>query len=452
MPSLNSPIANSNFSLPPLRLGIAGLGTVGMGVISLLKDNNKLISTRCGRDIIITAVSARDVAKNRGLDLSSIRFEADPQALVKADDVDVILELIGGSEGTAKELVDSAIIAGKPVVTANKALLAHHGATLSKLAAMHNSSVAFEAAVAGGIPLIKTLREGLGANAYTRVEGILNGTCNYILTTMERTGSDFEQTLKVAQELGYAEADPSFDVDGMDTAHKLAIISALAFGTTPNMKNIYVEGIRDISLQDINFAKELGYRIKLLGITALNQTGIEQRVHPCMVPLTSPLATVDDAFNAVSIEGNYVGRVFLEGRGAGAKATASAVVADVMDIARLGSMPALFPANSALMHGAEVETQLPEVLFSSMDKVESGYYLRLGVLDRSGVLSKVAGAFAKANISVRSLIQHAHKPGEPVQIVLITHKTNEAAMREALETITGLEPVISKPKMIRIEE
>ena len=358
----------------PLSIGIAGLGTVGGGVLTMLRQNADLIAARAGRAIAVTAVSARDRTRDRGMDLSGLRWYDDPVALAGDANVDVVVEVIGGSEGPAKALVEAAIAAGKQVVTANKALLAVHGAGLAAAAEKAGVILAFEAAVAGGIPAIKALREGLAGNRINRVAGILNGTCNYILTVMRERGREFAEVLADAQKLGYAETDPAFDVDGIDAAHKLAILAALAFGRPVDFGSVYVEGIRRISALDIAFASELGYRIKLLGIARATEGGIETRVHPCMVPQTAPIARVDGVFNAVVAEGDFVGRVMLEGRGAGAGPTGSAVVADLIDIARGRATPVWGAASGALSAAPSVP----------MSAHVGAYYLRLMVVDRQG--------------------------------------------------------------------
>ena len=424
-----------------LRIGIAGLGTVGGGTLSILTKHTKLLKERTGLDIVITGLSARDKSKNRGVDVSHIRWYDNPVAMATASDIDVVVELIGGSEGVARELVEKSLQAGKSVVTANKALIAHHGVALAALAEKSNVVLAFEAAVAGGIPIIKALRDGLAANRFSRIIGILNGTCNYILTSMWESKRSFEVVLKEAQEKGYAEAEPSFDVDGIDTAHKLAILTSLAYGTAPSINDVYVEGIRRVSLRDMEFAAELGYSIKLLGITSHTENGIEQRVHPCMVRTDSPLGTVHGVFNAIVTEGDSVGRVLFEGRGAGAGPTASSVVADIMDIARgVAYKPFTLPVASLL--------SLP---FSPMDNLHCSYYLRLSVIDKPGVLSEVTAIFKKEQISLRSFLQHSHKPGEPVNLVMTTHDTQESAMLRAIAMIASLENVKETPYMIRIE-
>jgi homoserine dehydrogenase len=425
----------------PLSVAVAGLGTVGGGVLKLLRANAGIISARAGRPIAVTAVSARDRNRDRGLELGGLRWYDDPVALAADPAVDVVVEAMGGSEGPARALVEAALKAGKPVVTANKALLAVHGAELAALAEDKNVPLAFEAAVAGGIPAIKALREGLAANNITRVAGILNGTCNYILTVMRERGREFADVLADAQKLGYAEADPSFDVDGIDAAHKLSILAALAFGRPVAFKDVYVEGIRAVSALDIAFANELGYRIKLLGIARQTDAGIEARVHPCMVPQSAPIARVDGVFNAVVAEGDFVGRVMLEGRGAGEGPTASAIVADLIDIARGRNTPVWGAASGALSDAPSVP----------MDAHHGCYYLRLMVVDRPGVIADVTAVLRDEGISLESMLQRGRSPGEAVPVVLVTHETNEAAMRAALARIAALGAVMEAPAMIRIE-
>lgn len=425
-----------------LRIAIAGLGTVGSGVLSLLSKNAEIIASRCGRPIEVVAVSARNRHQNRGVDLSNLRWEDNPLAFTDANDIDVILELIGGADGLAKTLCEQALTKGKSVVTANKALIAHHGRHLANLASKHNTTLTFEAAVAGGIPVIRTLRDGLSANRYSKVEGILNGTCNYILTMMEKTGKDFHEVLEEARQKGYAEADPTFDINGTDTAHKLAIVTALAFGSAPDMHHMYIEGIESITAADIAAVKDMECRIKLLGIACLNEQGkVEQRVHPVIIPEEAPLATVDDVYNGLEITGNFVDNIFLEGRGAGSGPTASAVVSDIMDIARGLRIPPFGIDDSALK----------DIQFSSMDELIVGYYLRLTVKDQPGVLSDVSEVLGDVDISVSTLTQPRHKPNSPVQIVLTTHPVREASMREALKKIEQLECVIGTPQMIRMD-
>lgn len=426
----------------PLRIGVAGLGTVGGGVLKLVSANADLLSKRTGRPIQVVAVSARDRSRDRGVDLSTVRWYENAADLAVDPDVDVFVELIGGSDGIAKQAVEAALAAGKHVVTANKALLAHHGAALAKTAESAGLTLAFEAAVAGGIPAIKGLREGLAANNIREVHGILNGTCNYILTEMRTTGRDFADVLADAQRLGYAEADPSFDVDGVDAAHKLAVLTAVAFGAHVDFKSVHIEGIRHVSALDINYAQELGYRIRLLGIARRTEDGIEQRVHPCMVPITSPCGATDGVFNAVVADGDFVDKVVLVGRGAGAGPTASAVVADLVDIARGRSTPtfgvpaaALEPANAA-----------------PLSRRRGRYYVRLMVVDRPGVIAEIAATLRDQNVSMEAFLQRGRAPGEAVPVVWTTHDTDEAAMQQALATIASLDSVLEPPRMIRIED
>ncbi|WP_454018259.1 homoserine dehydrogenase [Azospirillum sp. Marseille-Q6669] len=426
----------------PLKIAVAGLGTVGAGVLKLLERQADLIEQRCGRRIEVVAVSARSRGKDRGVDLSTAEWYDDPVALAAHPGVDVVVELIGGSEGPAKETVELALERGRHVVTANKALLAHHGTTLAAKAEAAGLAIGFEAAVAGGIPIIKGLREGLAGNRVSEVHGILNGTCNYILTEMRTTGRDFADVLADAQKLGYAEADPSFDIDGVDAAHKLAILTSVAFGTPVDFKSVHVEGIRHVSAVDFDYADALGYRIKLLGIARRTDRGIEQRVHPCMVPKAAPIAAVDGVFNAVIAQGDFVDRVLFVGRGAGEGPTASAVVADLIDIARGRSTPTFgVPA-----------AQLSEAQPSPMEARRGSYYVRLMVVDRPGVIADVAAAMRDQNVSMEQFLQRGRAPGEAVPVVLTTHDTDEAAMQRALATISAKESVVEPPRMIRIEQ
>ena len=425
----------------PLSVALAGLGTVGVGVLRLLRENADLIAGRAGRPIAVTAVSARDRGRDRGLTLAGLRWYDEPEALADDAEADVIVEVIGGAEGPARALVERALAAGKPVVTANKALIAVHGAALAARAEASGAPLAFEAAVAGGIPVIKVLREGLAANRLSRLSGILNGTCNYILTVMRERGREFAEVLAEAQKLGYAEADPAFDIDGIDAAHKLAILAALAFGRPVDFAAVHVEGIRAISALDIALAGELGYRIKLLGIARRTASGIEARVHPAMVPASSPIARVDGVFNAVVAEGDFVGRVMLEGRGAGAGPTASAVVADLIDIARGRATPVWGAANGAL------DAQ-PSV---GIEAHQGAYYLRLMVVDRPGVIADVTAILRDLGVSLESMLQRGRAPGEAVPVVLVTHETSEIAMRQAIARIAALDVAVERPALIRIE-
>ena len=424
-----------------IRIGIAGLGTVGGGTLAVLRDNADLLQARCGHRLSVTAVSARNREKQRAADIDGLRWHDDPAGLASDPEVDVVVELIGGDSGPALDVVRGALAAGKPVVTANKALIAHHGTGLAKLAEEKGVALSFEAAVAGGIPIIKALRDSLAANRISRVYGILNGTCNYILTTMEATGREFDDVLKEAQALGYAEADPSFDVDGIDTAHKLAILSSVAFGAPVDFDSVYVAGIRNVTAADIRHASELGFRIKLLGIATLGEDGIAQRVHPCMVPESSPMAHVDGAYNAVLVDGDFVGRTVFEGPGAGAGPTASAVVGDIVDIARGWNVPPFgVPASSLATRSA----------VPIADRYGANY-LRLEVVDQSGVLADVAAHLRDHDVSIESVLQRGRDPGERVSVIMTTHETYEAGLAKALDEIAESGAVIDPPCMIRIE-
>lgn len=427
---------------PPLKIAVAGLGTVGAGVLKLLAENRELLAKRCGRHIDVVAVSARDRTRQRGVSLDGMAWFDDPAEMAARADADAIVELIGGSNGPALTAVEAAIAHGRHVVTANKALLAHYGTSLARTAEARGVVLAYEAAVAGGIPVIKALREGVAANRITRVYGILNGTCNYILTMMRETGRPFADVLAEAQSLGYAEADPAFDVDGIDAAHKLAILAGVAFGTEINFEAVHIEGIRHVDAIDMAYANELGFRIKLFGIARLTDYGLEQRVHPCMVPIDSPIAHVEDVFNAVVIEGDFVGSTIYEGRGAGAGATASAVVADLLDIAK---------GRSVYTFGVPAD-QLAPVPISPIERHRGAYYVRLMVTDRPGVIADVAAALRDEQVSLEAVLQRGRQPGEMVPVVLTTHEAEEAAMARALRRIAALPSMIRPPRMIRIEQ
>ncbi len=425
----------------PLKIGVAGLGTVGAGLLQLIETHGDLLARRGGRPIEVTAVSARDRGRNRGVDLSEFTWYDDACDMAADENVDVVVELIGGSDGIARAAVETAIAKGKSVVTANKALIAHHGTALAAAAEGAGVSLAFEAAVAGGIPIVKALREGLAGNEISRVYGILNGTCNYILTQMEESGRDFEEVLDEAQQLGYAEADPSFDIDGVDAAHKIAILASVAFGCPVDFDAVHVEGIRHVSAMDIAYAAELGYRIKLLAISRGVDGGIEQRVHPCMVPLHTPIAHVESVFNAVVADGDFVDRTVFEGRGAGAGPTASAVAADLVDIARGLSMPA-FAVPADAMHERPTLPMADHV---------GPVYVRLMVIDQPGVMADIAAILRDEGVSIESVLQRGRAPGETVPVVLILHDGQEAAMRRVLTAFENLDPVVETPRMIRIE-
>ncbi|MDP3409187.1 homoserine dehydrogenase [Bosea sp. (in: a-proteobacteria)] len=435
----------------PLRIGLAGLGTVGASVLRILRRQENALSERCGRAIRVTAVSARDRTRDRGVDLGGLTWFDDPVDLARSPEIDCLVELVGGSEGPAKAAVEAALSAGKSVVTANKALLAHHGVALATLAEEKGVALAFEASSAGGIPIVKTLREALAGNTVTRLYGILNGTCNYILSRMELEGLTFEACLKDAQRLGYAEADPTFDVEGYDTAHKLAILTSLAFGTKIDAEAIHVEGISSITPLDLKMADELGYRIKLLGVAERTKTGIEQRVHPTMVPKSSAIAQVMGVLNAVTVDADAVRELTLVGPGAGGDPTASAVVADIADIAR---------GTAGLPFGLPV-ARLEMAARAPMQRHEGGYYVRLSVIDRPGAAAGIATRMAQADISLESIVQRrsaaaaaqdpAGRSGAPVPVVLITYATSEAAIRAALDKVSADGHVAEPPQVIRIE-
>ncbi len=424
-----------------LRIAVAGLGTVGAGVLALLHRNADVLAQRCGRPLAVVAVSARDRRRDRGISLAGIAWYQDAVAMAREAEADVLVELIGGADGIAKAVIEAALERGRHVVTANKALLAHHGTELALKAEPAGVSLGFEAAVAGGIPIVKALREGLAANRIERVYGILNGTCNYILTDMRRSGREFASALAEAQRLGYAEADPSFDVDGMDAAHKLAILASLAFGCRVDFAGVHIDGIRHVSPLDIAYAEELGYRIKLIGSARLTAHGLEQRVHPCMVSLQTPLAHVEGVLNAVVAKGDFVETTEYEGRGAGAGPTASAVVADLIDIA-LGRRSPTFGVPAR---------ELKAIPAAPMARHAGAYYVRLMVVDRPGVIADVAAALRDQLVSMESMIQRGRAPDETVPVVLTTHETDEAAMTKALATIARLDTVREPPRMIRIE-
>jgi len=431
-----------------LKIGVAGLGTVGSAVLHLLEQKRAHFTRQCGRPIEVVAVSARDKTRDRGFDLSMVRWCDNPVELASQDDIDVFVELMGGEDGVALSAVEAALQQGHHVVTANKALLAKHGIALAKIAEQKGVLLNFEAAVAGGIPVIKTLREALGANTISRIYGILNGTCNYILTRMEEEGLSFAEGLAQAQQLGYAEVDPTFDIEGNDTAHKLALLTRLAFGVETAIDDIYLEGISNISLADIKAARELGYRIKLLGVAVKTESGIEQRVHPTMVPIASVIAQVRGVTNAVSIESDLLGELLLSGPGAGGNATASAVIGDLTDIAK---------ARPGFQQGPVFATPADELASykkAQMRAHAGGYFIRLSVHDETGVIAVIANHMAQNGISFESIVQRPMREDETSHtktIILITHETTEAAVREALLAISGDGRLIDRPQMIRIE-
>jgi homoserine dehydrogenase len=426
----------------PLRIAIAGLGTVGTGLIELLRENAVLLEQRCGRAIEVAAVSARDRSRARGVDLGGIDWYDDAVGMAAEAEVEIVVELIGGADGPAKAVCEAALGAGRSVVTANKALIAHHGTALARQAEDAGVALGYEAAVAGGIPIIKALREGLAGNQIDLIYGILNGTCNYILSTMRETGRDFPDVLEEAQQLGYAEADPAFDIDGIDAAHKLAILTSVAYGAEISFDDVFVEGIRHVSALDIRFAGELGYRIKLLGIARRVEGGIEQRVHPCMVPLDSPIAVVEGVCNAVVAHGNFVGATVFEGPGAGAGPTASAVAADIIDCARGAFVPTFNVSVGALAPMRSVD----------ISRHRGAYYIRLMVMDRPGVFADIAATLRDEEVSMEAILQRARAPGEPVPVVMTTHDAEESALRRVIDRFAGFETVVETPCMIRIEQ
>ncbi len=429
-----------------LKVGIAGLGTVGSALFGAIGSRHNLLADICGREIVVTAVSARDRTRDRGIDLSKVEWFDDPAELARSGDIDVFVELIGGEGDPAHACVSAALARGLHVVTANKALLARHGVALAEAAEEAGVLLNFEAAVAGGIPVIKALRESLTGNSITRVYGILNGTCNYILTRMQKENMGFDECLAEAQRLGYAEADPTFDIGGFDTAHKLAILTSLAFGTRIASDEVYVEGISNISIEDIKAAEELGYRIKLLGVAQRTSTGIEQRVHPTMVPLDSMIAEVDGVTNAVTIEADILGELMLSGPGAGGDATASAVLGDIADIAKSRPGHQHGPALGRPAAHLEPYTQ------ARMRSHEGGYFISLKVEDRVGVFAAVATQMSKNGISLESIVQRPTNGGSDLKtVILVTHATTESSVREAVEGMRGEGYLSGEPQVIRIE-
>ncbi|MGE3989002.1 homoserine dehydrogenase [Pseudorhodoplanes sp.] len=438
----------------PLKVGIAGLGTVGASVVRLIAEGQ--LAARCGRSVEVAAVTAREKGKDRGVDLTGIRWVENPLTLASDPGIDVFVELMGGEDDPAKASIEAALKAKKSVVTANKALLAKHGMTLAQLAETSGVALNFEAAVAGAIPIIKTLREGFAGNSFARIYGILNGTCNYILTRMEQEKLSFAECLKDAQRLGYAEADPTFDVEGFDTAQKLAILASIAFGTRVDSDAIHVEGISSIAPADLIAADELGYRIKLLGVAVKTESGIEQRVHPTMVPKDSAIAQVMGVTNAVTVDAEGIAPITLVGPGAGGLATASAVVADIGDIARGARVAPFGRAVKGLIAAGKAPMQLHE----------GGYYIRLLAVDKPGTAATIATRLAEQHISLESIVQrHLVGPGSgpqggkdaktatgPVPVILITYATTEDAVRRALAAVQADNVISGAPQLIRIEK
>ncbi|MEQ1407717.1 homoserine dehydrogenase [Neorhizobium sp. Rsf11] len=431
-----------------LKVGIAGLGTVGASLVRIIQNRANELAVTCGRAIEITAVTARDRNRDRGIDISGIAWFDTPEKLAAEADIDVFVELMGGANGPAADSVRAALERGLHVVTANKALLAASGVELAKIAEEKGALLNFEAAVAGGIPVIKALRESLTGNTVSRVYGIMNGTCNYILTRMEKEGLSFADCLREAQRLGYAEADPAFDIEGNDTAHKLAILTTLAFGSEIAADEIYLEGITNISIEDIRAASDLGYRIKLLGVAQKTESGIEQRVHPTMVPHDTVIAQVDGVTNAVAIESDILGELLMVGPGAGGNATASAVLGDIADIAKSR------PGEQRVPVLGTPAASLAPYKRARMRSHEGGYFIRLTVADRTGVFASIATRMAENAISLESIVQRATPEAgddSPKTIILVTHATTEASIRKAVDAIKTESYLVGEPQVIRIE-
>jgi homoserine dehydrogenase len=424
----------------PLRLGLAGLGTVGIGVVKIIQSHAGMIAARAGRPVTITAVSARDRTRNRDADLSAYAWEDDPVSLARRDDVDVLVEVMGGHDGPALAATEAAIAAGKDVVTANKALLAHHGQALALAAEAQGVVIRFEAAVAGGIPVIKALTEGLAGNKIKRVMGVMNGTCNYILTRMQSAGLPYETVFEEARQLGYLEADPNLDVGGIDAGHKLSLLSAIAFGTRVSFDAVELEGIGNVSIDDIRLAEDMGYRIKLLGVAQMTGRGLEQRMTPCLVPADSPLGQLQGGTNMVVLEGDSVGQIVLRGPGAGQGPTASAVMADVIDIARGIRLPTFgIPA-----------AQLSDPIAAS-SATPASYYLRMTLLDKPGALAKIATCLGDAGVSIDQMRQYGHQ-GTNAPVLIVTHKAAPDDVAHAMTRFAGTGVLVGAPVAIRIED
>lgn len=424
----------------PIRLGIAGLGTVGVGVVKIIRREAAMLTARTGRTITITAVSARTRDKDRGVPLDGYAWEDDPVALATREDVDVFVELMGGSDGPAKAATEAALKAGKDVVTANKAMLAVHGQALAELAEGAGRVIRYEAAVAGGIPVVKSLIEGLAGNQISRVMGVMNGTCNYILTRMESAGLPYETVFEEANQLGYLEADPELDVGGIDAGHKLSLLAAAAFGTQVNFGAMELEGIGRLTIEDIRAAADMGYRIKLLGVARMTGRGLEQRMSPCLVPAVSPLGQLEGGTNMVVLEGDAVEQIVLRGPGAGEGPTASAVMADVCDIARGVRLPVFGQPAATLEAAVPAKSATP-----------AAYYLRMMLQDKPGALAKVAAVLGEAGISINRMRQYDHE-GDGAPVLIVTHRTSRDALDRALGSMDRTGVVDGTPVAIRIEE
>jgi homoserine dehydrogenase len=426
-------------STPPLRLGIAGLGTVGAGVVDIVQRQGDLIAARAGRRVEISAVSARDRTRNRPVDVSGFAWEDDPVALAARADVDVLVEVMGGSDGPAMAATEAAIAQGRDVVTANKALLALHGHRLAEAAEAKGLTIRFEAAVAGGIPVIKALTEGLAGNAITRVMGVMNGTCNYILTRMEDAGLPYETVFEEARSLGYLEADPTLDVGGIDAGHKLALLAAVAFGARVDFAGVAIEGIERVTIEDIRHAADMGFRVKLLGVAQMTGRGLESRMSPCLVPADSPLGQLQGGTNMVVLEGDAVGQIVLRGAGAGAGPTASAVMADVIDLARGIRVPTFGQPAATLASPRAAAAAAP-----------APYYLRMALVDKPGALAKIAAVLGDAGVSIDRMRQYAHDTAA-APVLIVTHRTTRTALDEAIAAMAGTGVLASDPVALRIE-
>jgi homoserine dehydrogenase len=427
-------------SANPLRIGLAGLGTVGIGVVRMIQSEAALIATRAGRPVVITAVSARDRTRNRDADLSDYAWEADPVALARRADVDVFIEVMGGHEGAAKAATEAALAAGKDVVSANKALLAHSGQALAEMAEAAGRVIRFEAAVAGGIPVIKALTEGLAGNRMKRVMGVMNGSCNYILTRMQSANLPYETVFEEARQLGYLEADPNLDVGGIDAGHKLSLLAAIAFGTKVAFDDVELEGIGNVSIDDIRLAADMGYRIKLLGVAQMTGRGLEQRMTPCLVPADSPLGQLQGGTNMVVLEGSSVGQIVLRGPGAGMGPTASAVMGDVIDIARGLRIPTFGIPATALADAQPARAATP-----------APYYLRMTLLDKPGALAKIATCLGDAGVSIDQMRQYGHE-GANAPVLIVTHKAAPDDVAHAMTRFGATGVLVGAPVAIRIEE
>ena len=423
-----------------LRVGIAGLGTVGTGVVKIIKENSDLLAKRCGREIAIAAVSARFRAKRRDVDVTGFAWEDDPVALARRNDIDVFIELIGGENGPAKASVEAALETGKHVVTANKAMLAAHGQNLAELAEKSSLSLRFEAAVAGGIPVVKVLTESMSANRIQRVVGVMNGTCNYILTRMESSGLSYDEVFAEANDLGYLEADPNLDVGGIDSGHKLSLLASIAFGTRVDFANMEIEGIDRVSITDIEQARDMGFRIKLLGVAKMTGRGLEQRTQPCLVPADSPLGQLENATNMILLEGDSVGRIYLRGSGAGEGPTASSVMSDVVELARGHRMTTFGQPAESLVSATPVSSD-----------ISAPFYLRMTLKDEPGVLALIASNLGDAGISIDRMRQYNHE-GDAAPVIMVTHKASRAAMAKAISRIKNSGAALADPVSIRIEE